>query len=132
MSLVDKAIDFIISELNIDINEENKKLVIDKFYPNIEDKLYWSYQIEYSFYEGVVNKKEYEKIKTLPPNTYIEFAEIEKYVVDECDLKNIPFTDDINKIKPFYDRGGIKGKDYFDLMNYFYEFEKLDYVEEEN
>ena len=125
MSIVDDVVKFITDELKIDINEENKKLINKKFYPDIEDKFYWSCD---SLYEGVVSKDEYEKIKTLPHDTHIHFAEIAKYVCDQCELEDIlPFTDDINKIKKFYDEGGQNSNNYFDLMNYFYETEKLDY-----
>ena len=128
MPIVDDVVKYITDELNIEISEKNKELITDKFYPDIKDKFYWSCDIECSFYEGVVSKDEYEKIKTLPPNTNIHFAEIAKYVCDECELEDIlPFTDDINKIKKFYDKGGQNSNNYFDLMNYFYETEKLDY-----
>jgi hypothetical protein len=132
MSLVDKVIEFITAELNIDISEENEKLITKKFYPDLKDKFYWSYGVDNSLYEGVVSREEYKKIKTLPPNTHIHFAEIAKYVNDECKLDYIlPFTDDINKLKQFYDRGGDEGKNHFCLMSYFYDQNKLDYVEED-
>jgi hypothetical protein len=35
----------------------------EKFYPDIEDKTYWSCKIEYSLYEGVLSKDENEKTK---------------------------------------------------------------------
>jgi len=133
MPIVDKVIDFISGELNIDINEENKKLIIAKFYPDINDKFYWSENIENRLYEGVVSKEEYERIKTLSPDIHITFAEISKYVYDSCELNDIlPFTDDINELKKFYDRDGEKGKDYFDLMEYFYDQGKIDYEEDED
>ena len=114
MSIVDKVIDFITDELKIDINEENKKHIIKKFYPDLKDKFYWSCEIENTLYEGVVSNKEYEKIKALPPDMNITFAEISKYVYDSCELNYIlPFTDDINELKKFYDRDGEKGKDFF-------------------
>ena len=132
MSLVDKVVEFITTDLNIDISAENKKLIIEKFYPDFKDKLYWSYEIEYKLYEGEVSKEEYENIKTLPFNLHIYFEKISKYEYIDCQLKDIiPFTDDINKLKKFYDRGGVKGRNYFDLMEFFYENEQLDYVEEE-
>ena len=123
MSLVDKVVDFITNELMIDINEENKN---KKIYPDIEDKFYWSCSIVYSIYEGIVSKDEYEEIKRLQPETFIHFAEIAKYVDDECELKDIlPFTDDINEIKNFYDKGGENSNNYFDLMGYLYDSGKF-------
>ena len=68
MWMVDKVVDFITNELKIDINKENKKLIMEKFYPDIKDKVYWSCQIEESFYDGIISKKNYEKNKTLPSN----------------------------------------------------------------
>ncbi len=49
--LVDKVLNFMENDLNICITEENKKLVIQKFYSDIEDIFYWSCEIESSFYE---------------------------------------------------------------------------------
>ena len=132
MSLVDKVVSFITDELKIDINEENKKLIVEKFYPDIKDKLYWSCICDCRLYEGIVSKEDYEKIKTLPPTTNICFAEIAKYVDDECELKYISFTDDINKIKQYYDIEGRNSRDNFCLMSYFYDQGKLYYEEEED
>ena len=53
MSLVNKVVDFIINDLKIDINEENKELINKKFYDDIEDKFYW-------IANGIASKKEYE------------------------------------------------------------------------
>ena len=128
MSLVDDVVKFITDDLNIKISEKKKELIFKKFYPDIKDKFYWNAEIENTIYDGVVSKEEYEKIKTLPPDTHITFAEISKNVKDIGELKDIlPFTDDINKIKKFYDKGGENCNDYFNLMDYFYEYGKLDY-----
>jgi hypothetical protein len=133
MSLIDKVINFITDELNINIDEENKKLIMKKFYPDIKDKFYWSYEIENTLYEGIINKEEYEKIKKISPNTYIQFDELTKYVYDSCELNDIlPFTNDTDKIKMFYDKGGEKCNNYFDLMGYFYDLGKIHYEEEED
>jgi hypothetical protein len=132
MSLVDKVVEFITTELNINISAENKKLIIKKFYPDFKDKFYWSHKIENKLYEGEVSKKEYERIKALSPDLHIYFAETSKYEYDESKLKDLlPFTDDINELKKFYDKGGENCNDYFDLMGYFYDQDKLDYVEED-
>ena len=126
MSLVDSVVRFITDELNIKISEKKKELIFNKFYPDIKDKFYWNTQVENTIYDSVVSKEEYENIKKLPPDTYIEFAKISKYVYDNGKLKDIlPFTDDINEIKKFYDKGGENCNDYFDLMEYFYDQVKL-------
>ena len=126
MSLVDSVVRFITDELNIKISEKKKELIFNKFYPDIKDKFYWNTQVENTIYDSVVSKEEYENIKKLPPDTYIEFAKISKYVCDNGKLKDIlPFTDDINEIKKFYDKGGENCNDYFDLMEYFYDQVKL-------
>ena len=121
MSIVDKVLDIIENDLNIKISKKKKQIIYDKFYPDIKDKIYWSYRIENSFYEGIISKEEYEKIKTLPPKTDICFGEIAKYVYDEGILENVPFTEDKNEISKFYDRGGKRGENYFDLIEYFYD-----------
>ena len=121
MSIVDKVLDIIENDLNIKISKKKKQIIYDKFYPDIKDKIYWSYRIENSFYEGIISKEEYEKIKTLPPKTNICFDEIAKYVYDDGILENFPFTEDKNEIIKFYERGGEIGENYFDLIEYFYD-----------
>ena len=116
MPIVDDVLDYLINDLKIKISKKNKDLVVEKFYPDIKDKLYWSFEIEKSFYEGIVSKEEYEKIKTLPPDTEIVFAQIDKYVYDECEIKDIPFTNDIKKIKKLFDKGFENSETYYDLM----------------
>ena len=63
MSIVAKVLDIIENDLNIKISKKKKQIIYDKFYPDIKDKIYWSYRIENSFYEGIISKEEYEKIK---------------------------------------------------------------------
>ena len=130
MSIVDKVLDIIENDLNIKISKKKKQIIYDKFYPDIKDKIYWSYRIENSFYEGIISKEEYEKIKTLPPKTNICFGEIAKYVYDDGILENFPFTEDKNEIKKFYDRGGERGENYFDLFEYFYDCEIFVYSDD--
>ena len=38
-----------------------------------------------------------------------------------CILENFPFTEDKNEIIKFYDRGGKRVENYFDLIEYFYD-----------
>ncbi len=122
MSVVDRVIEFITNDLNIKISKKNKELIINKFYPDIKDKFYWCVDGD-GFYEGIISKEEYEKIKTLPSDTQIDFPEIAKYVNDECKLKEISesFKEDIDKIKTLYDKGFQDCATYFDLMFYLYE-----------
>ena len=129
MSIVDKVIEFITNDLNIEITEKNKELIIDKFNPYIKDKIYWSIDIEEGrksfFYEGIITKEEYEKIKTLPPDTNIIFNSDYKDDDDEGDLSKITFIDDINKVEKKYYKGFEKEASYCDLMFYLYEYEIL-------
>ena len=131
MSVVDKVIEFITNDLNIEITEKNKELILDKFYPYIKDKIYWSVDIEERrksfFYEGIITKEEYEKIKTLPPDTNIKFNnDYKDDDDDEGDLSEITFKeDDKNEIKKLYDKGFKKSTTYCDLMFYLYENEIL-------
>jgi hypothetical protein len=62
MALVEKVIEFVTKKLSIEINEENQKLILDEFYPDIEDKIYWSF-LNCRLYEGIITKDEYAKIK---------------------------------------------------------------------
>ena len=125
MLIVDEVLDIIENNLNIKISEEKKQIIYDKIYPNIKDKIYWSYRIENSFYEGIIIREEYEKIKTLPQNTKIQFDEIANNVYDVGILEEFYFTEDKNDIMQFYDRERVGGENYFDLMEYFYDCDKL-------
>ena len=120
MSLIEKVIEFVTKKLSIEINEENQKLILDEFYPDIEDKIYW-YFLNYRLYEGIITKDEYAKIKALPQDTNICFGSIVKYVEDECDLNEIKFSDDVNEIKKIYDQGYKTSFSYFDLMDHLYD-----------
>jgi len=117
MSLVENVVEFVTKKLNIEINEENQKRILDEFYPDIEDKIYW-YFLNYRLYEGIITKSEYAKIKALPQNMEICFGSIVKYVEDECELKEIHFSDNVNEIKKFYDNGFKTSFSYFDLMDH--------------
>ena len=130
MAFVDKVINYITDELNIEITEKNKELIMDKFYPDIKDKIYWSVDIEERrktfFYEGIITKEEYDLIKTLPPDTNITFNSDYKDDDDDVgEISEISFIDDANKVKKIYDRGFEENAAYCDLMFYLYENEIL-------
>ena len=130
MLIVDEVLDIIENDLNIKISKKKKQIIYDKFYPDIKDKIYWSYRIEDSFYEGIISKEEYEKIKTLSPKTKIQFDEIANNLYDVGILEEFYFTEDKNDIRKFYDRGGEGGEKYFNLMEYFYDCDKLVYSDD--
>ena len=69
--------------------KKKKEIIFNKFYPDIKVKLYWNSQIENTIYDGVVSKEEYEKIKTLPPDTHITFAEIKIYYLLQMTLMKL-------------------------------------------
>ncbi len=127
MSIVDEVLYIIENDLNMKISKKNKQIIYDKFYPNIKDTIYWSYRIENSWYDGIISKEEYEKVKTLPPNIKIQFDEIANNVYDVGILEKFLFTEDKIEIRKFYDRGGKGGENYFDLMEYFYDCDILVY-----
>jgi len=123
MSIVERVIEFITNDLNIKISKKNKDLINDKFYPDMTNKIYWFYDGAYELYEGIISKNEYEKIKTIPPDTEIDFPEIAKYVNDECYFKDISFSDDLDKIKNMYDKKNIGCLFNILLMDFLYENE---------
>ena len=117
MPIVDEVIEFMKNDLNIKISNKKEKKILNKFYPEIElNYVYWSCSIECSFYEGIITKEEYLKIMELPPDECVNFGEIAKYVYDTAPLKGFYFTDNIDEIKCFYDRGGKKNINYRDLI----------------
>lgn len=130
MSKIDEIINFLTNDLNIKISNKKRDQINNKFYPDIKDKIYWSIDIEERrktfFYEGIVTKEEYEKIKTLPPDTNITFNSDYKDDDDDVgDISEISFIEDINEIKDLYDKGFKKSPTYSDLMFYLYENEIL-------
>ncbi len=46
MSKIDEIINFLTNNLNITISNKEIDLIINKFYPDIKDKIYWSIDIE--------------------------------------------------------------------------------------
>ena len=120
MFVIDEVIDFLVNDLNIKISKKKRDQIINKFYPDIKENIYWSIDINERvmsfFYEGIISKDEYEKIKTLPPDTNIFFGSHAKYVDEVGNLSEISFKEDVNKIKKLYDKGFKKSSSYFDLI----------------
>jgi hypothetical protein len=129
MSKIDEIINFLTNDLNIKISNKKIDLINNKFYPDINNKNYWSINIyertSEFFYEGIITKDEYEKIKILAPDTHILFEYGCNNNDDEGDLSEISFIDDVKKIKELYDKGFKKSITYFDLIDYLYENEIL-------
>jgi len=130
MSVVDEILNFLTNDLNITISNKKRDLINNKFYPGIKDKIYWSVDIEERrksfFYEGIITKKEYDLIKTLPPDTNITFnTDFKDDYDDTGDISEISFIDDVNKVKNIYDKGFEENASYCDLMFYLYENKKL-------
>jgi hypothetical protein len=110
MSKIDEIINFLTNDLNIKISNKKRDLINNKFYPDIKDKIYWSIDIEERrktfFYEGIITKDEYEKMKTLAPDTNIRFNNNYKDDDDdEGNLSEISFIDDVNKVNIYMIKG---------------------------
>ena len=130
MPVIDEILNFLTNDLNITISNKKRDLIINKFYPDIKDKIYWSIDIEERrktfFYEGIITKEEYDLIKTLPPDTNITFnSDYKDDDDDEGKISEISFEEDINEIKDLYDKGFKDSPTYSDLMFYLYENEIL-------
>ena len=130
MSKIEEIINFLTNDLNIKISNKKRDLIINRFYPDIKDKIYWSVHIEERrktfFYEGILTKEEYDFIKTLPPDTNITFnSDYKDDDDDEGEICDISFEEDVNEIKALYDKGYKESASYCDLMFYLYENEKL-------
>jgi hypothetical protein len=122
MPVIDDVINYITNDLNIKISNKKRDQIIDKFYPDIKNKVYWSISVSCRvmdfFYEGMISKEEYEEIKLKPPKTSIYFGSHAKYVDEDGCLDELSFSEDIQKLKKFYDKGGENSNNYFDLMGY--------------
>ena len=121
VSPIDKVIDFITNELNIEITEKNKELIMDKFYPDIKNNIFWFFYIDDEEYEGMITKEEYDIIKTLSPETDIYFNGLSKDG-DYCKLKDIKFQYKIDTLKEMYDKGDYyyieQHSEQFDLVSF--------------
>ena len=63
MPVVEDVVKFITDELNIEITEKNKELIMDKFYPNIKNNILWSIKIDNeTTYGRILTKNQYEKL----------------------------------------------------------------------
>ncbi len=115
MPIVDEILNFLTNDLNIKISEKKKELVFDKFYPNIKNRILWFLEIENdTTYGGILNKKHYEKMMTLSPETVIDIG------IAPSKLKEISFKDDIDTLKEYYDNEYYfedRDIEYFDLIN---------------
>lgn len=116
MPVVDEILNFLTNDLNIKISEKKKELIFDKFYPNIKNRILWFLEIENdTTYGGILNKKHYEKMMTLSPETVIDIG------IAPSKLKEISFKDDIDTLKEYFDNDEhyFEDKDieYFDLIN---------------
>ena len=115
MSKIDEIINFLTNDLNIKISVKKKELIFDKFYPNIKNRILWFLEIENdTTYGGILNKKHYEKMMTLSPETVIDIG------IAPSKLKEISFKDDIDTLKEYYDNENYfedKDIEYFDLIN---------------
>ena len=115
MPIVDDVVKFITDELNIEITEKNKELIMDKFYPNIKNNILWSIKIDNATtYGGILTKKHYERIMTLSPETELNIG------IAPSNLKEISFKDDIDTLKEYYENDHYfsdEDIEYFDLIN---------------
>ena len=114
MSVIDEILNFLINDLNIKISNKKKKLIFDKFYPNIKNIILWSLKKENEeTYGGILIKKDYEKMMTLSPETVIDIGIASK-------LKDISFNDDIDTLKKYCENEHYfsdEDIEYFDLIN---------------
>ncbi len=46
MPVIDEVLYFLTNDINIKISNIKRDLIINKFYPDIKDKIYWSIDIE--------------------------------------------------------------------------------------
>ena len=113
MSKIDEILNFLTNDLNIKISKKNKDLIINKFYPDIKDRVLWFLEIENeTTYGGILNKNDYEKIMRLSPETVIDLR--------ASKLKDISFKDDIDTLKAYYENDHYfsdEDIEYFDLIN---------------
>ena len=115
MPVVDEILNFLTNDLNIKISGKKKELIKNKFYPDIKNRILWFLEIENeTTYGGILNKKHYEKMMTLSPETVIDIG------IAPSKLKEISFKDDIDTLKEYYDNEHyFEDRDikYFDLIN---------------
>ena len=113
MPVVEDVVKFITDELNIEINEKNKELIMDKFYP--KNIIVWSINIDdEATYGGILTKKHYERIMTLSPETELNVW------YKPSKLKEISFNDDIDTLKKYFENDHYfsdEDIEYYDLIH---------------
>ena len=105
MPTIDDVVKFITDELNIGITEKNKELIIEKFYEGIKNKINWYLDIDDDMCEDMITNEEYNRIKTLSPETDIYISGRADIDGDKCKLKDILFKNDPDTLKELYDEG---------------------------
>ena len=125
---MDDVIQYMRDELKIKISKEKERKLIEKFKDRrTEDKVYWYISIDERtitfFFDGMITKKDYEKIKLLDKNTEIYFGEIAKHTEAEAYLSELCFVENEDKISKCLN--GNKRND-FDLMGFLYEQDIID------
>ena len=102
---------------------------MDKFYPDIKNKIYWFFEIDDEEYEGMITKEEYDIIKTVSPGTDIYFNGWSKDG-DYCKLKDIEFKYKIDTLKEMYDKDDYyyieQQNEQFDLVGFLCENDIID------
>ena len=102
-------INFLNKNLNKDISKEDKTKILEKFYPNIQNQIYWKTDANirgdgYTF-EGIIDNDEYKVFKEFMKKNGKDFIICFHAFDDEIDveLNEIEFTKDKDIIIQFLD-----------------------------
>ena len=120
--MIQEIINYMKDELKIKISKNKELNLLEKFRNRTyEDSVYWYISVDERtitfFYDGLITKKEYEKIKTIDKNKNIFFGEIAKHCYADAKLHEIIFIEDEHEILK---RMNCNQRNDFDLMEFLY------------
>ena len=119
-----------IKELQIKLSPEQEALILEQFTDKSSDVynafVYWYIDVDCRkikfFFEGIITKQDYEKIKTPDEKCNIYFGEISKHSYANAELNELQFSEDKDQILAFEKSNK---RDYFDFVEFLHEQEKL-------
>ncbi len=104
--MIEDILDYMKNELKIKISKSKTQQIISNFSTISTNKyknyIYWYVDVNERtitfFFEGLITKEQYEKIKLLDQNKIVHFGEIAKHCYADAMLSEIVFTDESKKI----------------------------------
>ena len=121
--MIQEIIKYMKDELKIKISKNKELNLLEKFRNrSYEDSVYWYISVDERsitfFFDGLISKQDYEKIKKVDKNKEICFGEIAKHCYADAKLNELIFIEDEQEILK---RMNSNQRNNFDLMELIYD-----------